>query len=124
MTGKSRNLKIACLCELIIGLVLAICGIVSLVQAPSAAGGAACADGVVLTVLGARCSMLANVPSNASKLFKLALAAFIIGICAAAYCAASGDGSMLNTVLACVEAVLALVVVLIDHSIVNDQKQA
>lgn len=124
MTGKAKSLKIACLCALLVGLVLAICGIVSLVQEPSVGSGGALVDGAVLTVLGARCSMLANVPSNSGKLFKLALVALIVGICGTAVCWYYGDGSVLNTVLACVGAVVALVMVIVDHSIINDQKQA
>lgn len=124
MNPKSKTLKIACILQMIFGIVVAIAGIAALVGQDGMVGGcAATADGVVLCILGARCSILANVPSNAKSLFRLALVSLIVGIVCAAACVVPQDSHLYLAIATCIGAVISLVIVLIDHSIINDQKQ-
>ena len=84
MTSDGKLLKIFCIASLFAGIASAVLGIVLFVATMTDIDALATAfDGVLGTVFGARCAILANVPSNTAKIrgkaliFMLAAAAVV-----------------------------------------------
>ena len=124
MTGQGKLLKIFCLAALFTGLASLVYGIVLAVgnfvdiDAWMTAG-----EGALASVYGARTAILANVPSNTSKISKKALALSVAGIAVVACFVAVETLSVtpIQLGLAVVVCVVGVVSALIARGIVKEQ---
>ncbi len=126
MPKDAKTVKVFTLIALLLGLVTAIAGIVQLVQGVEEPAPllTLCA-GIVTLVLAARESMLANVPNNASKVFKLGILAALINgaVCGASY-AVGAQTSVLVVVCLAASAFASLLVAVFARAVVKRLERA
>ena len=120
MTPESKRLKVGCLIAMAIGLVATITGIVLLLNGSNGI------PMVLATVFGALClgaaareSMLANVPTNAGRVFVLSLvmglACIVVGVVMVVLFAAE----LIATILFAAITLIMLIVAVLARAIVN-----
>lgn len=79
MSSEAKRVKILTLVELLLGLVIVVCGLVlGILGATTAAPYVLAGEGVVTLFFGARGALIANVPARIGKLTSLGLIAFVI----------------------------------------------
>ena len=123
MTPSGKLLKITSLVGMFVGLASLILGaVIAFGDVADIDAWATVFDGVLATVYGVRTAILANVPSNTSKIRTKAFILLAAGAAVAAYLILGGrDVQMAQTCLAGFIAGLALVAIIIATRIVKEQ---
>ena len=123
MTGDGKILKLTCLAALFVGLAGLVYGIVLAVgNLIDYDAWATAFDGLLSTVYGVRCAILANVPSNTSKIRSKSLILLLVGAAIAAYLFYAKAGVLVpQLVVAGIIVGLALIALFVSQKIVKDQ---
>lgn len=123
MTANGKLLKIFCLAALFAGIASLVCGFVLVagsladVDAWVTAG-----EGIGAALTGARSAILANVPSNTSKIKTISLVATLVAVAGAAFMLFGGqDVQVAQIALAVALCVIAVAAFVIAAQIVKEQ---
>ena len=125
MTGDRKTLKLLCLVDLVFGLASMAFGIILLAQKalePTSWASAACA--FVSLFLGIRGAMLANVPSNARQISRMAAVCALLVMAASVFLFASSAAVVLMLVVAVVAFALSILIFLVARKLADAQEKA
>ncbi len=123
MTGDGKLLKISCLTALFVGLGTLVLGVVlALGNLADLDAWATAAEGLGSAVFGVRSAILANVPSNTSKIRGKSVALMLLAAVTLGYLVYSGAAvQVAQLCLAAVVAIVAVVAFVLASKIVRDQ---
>ena len=125
MTADGKLLKISCLAALFAGLASLAVGIFLAIGVGNMIdidAWVTAAEGLASTVYGVRTAILANVPSNTSKIKTFALCLTVLGIAVVSFLLYSaGHVEIIQTCLAVVVCVIAVVGFVLASRIVKEQ---
>lgn len=123
MTGEGKLLKLTCLAALFMGVASMVCGAIFVVgNLADTDAWITAGEGLLASVYGVRTSILANVPSNTSKIRgKAVILALVAAAVIAAFAVAGLDVQIVQTCLAAVVFVLAAIGFIMASRIVKEQ---
>ena len=121
MNQKEKNLKLACIACLFVGILCIVSGVMAAVRALDLDAAATLLGGVIGLPVGVQTARLANVPSNAARIQKVALIVTLltIGLAALAFCA--GDPTSLQIAALACAILVGLAMTVFSHVLVREQ---
>ncbi|WP_077597972.1 hypothetical protein [Olsenella urininfantis] len=125
MTGDHKALKLLCLADLVFGLASMSFGVLLLAQNPLAETSWACATCAFVSLfLGIRGAMLANVPSNARQVSRVAAICSLLVMAASVLLFASSAAVVLMLIVAVVAFALSIAIFLVARRLADAQEKA